>query len=150
MKTKIYIDGDGCSVKSEVYKVAKRYGLKVCVVANQYLNIPMDLNIQMEVVGGGFDAADDWIVDHAEEGDILVTSDILLAERAVHNKVRVLGAKGHEWDAENIGSAVASRELSSHLRDLGNRGTGPSAMTKEDRSKFLSKLDQIIQSLKRG
>lgn len=145
----VYIDADGCTVKEEVYKVAGRYQLMVFVVANSYLNTPMDPNIQMEVVSGGFDAADDWIAENIEQGDILVTSDLLLAERGIKKGARVLGPKGKELDEENIGSALASRELSSHLRDLGHKGTGPSAMKKSDRSKFLSKLDQIIQSLKR-
>lgn len=145
----IYIDADACAVKDETYKVAARYGLKVIVVANQYLNVPMDINISMEVVAGDFDAADDWIIEQIKEGDILITSDLLLAERAVKLKARVLGQKGHELDGENIGGALATRELSSHLRDLGQSGTGPSAMNKKDRSQFLGKLDQIIQSLKK-
>ena len=129
--------------------MAARYKLVVVVVANQYLNVPMDINIRMEVVDSGFDAADDWIVEKIIEDDILITSDLLLAERAIEKKARVLGAKGFEHTSENIGSSLASRELSSHLRDLGHKNTGPSAMTKNDRSQFLSKLDQIIQSLKR-
>lgn len=146
----IYVDADACSVKNEVFKVAARYGLKVIVVANQYLNLPMDINIQMQVVSGDFDAADDWIVENISRGDILITSDILLADRCIKSEARVLGQKGQELDEENIGSALAARELSSHLRDLGQKNTGPSAMTKADRSRFLSKLDQIIQSLKRS
>ena len=146
---KIYIDADGCAVKDEVYKVAGRYQLKVLVVANQYLNVPVDPNIEMQVVSGGFDAADDWIAETIEENDILITSDLLLAERAIKRQARVLGPKGRELDEENIGSALASRELASHLRDLGDKGTGPKPMKKSDRSQFLSKLDQIIQQLRR-
>lgn len=145
----IYIDADSCSVKNEIYKVAARYKLIVYVVANQYINIPMDVNIRMEVVDGGFDAADDWIAEKITEGDILITSDILLAERAVQKKASVLGAKGNEFTEDNIGDALASRELASHLRDLGTKNTGPSAMTKNDRSQFLSNLDRVIQAVKR-
>ena len=144
----IYIDADACPVKNETYKVAARYNLKVFVVANQYINIPMDINIQMQVVSGDFDAADDWIAENIETGDILITSDLLLADRCIKKQARVLGAKGRELDEENIGAALASRELKAHLRDLGSTNTGPSAMTKKDRSAFLSKLDQIIQSIK--
>lgn len=147
--TTIYIDADSCTVKDEVYRVAKRYKLKVIVVANQYINIPLDINIQMQVVSDRFDAADDWIAEKIIKGDILVTSDILLAERAVKKQARVLGSKGNELDEENIGSALASRELMSHLRDLGAKNTGPKKMQKSDRSQFLGKLDQIIQSLKK-
>jgi uncharacterized protein YaiI (UPF0178 family) len=148
--SKIYIDADGCAVKSEVYKVAARYGLVVIVVANDYINVPLDVNIRMQVVDSGFDAADDWIVENIIEDDILITSDLLLAERAIEKKARVLGPKGFEHDEENIGSSLAGRELASHLRDLGQKNTGPSAMTKNDRSQFLGKLDQVIQSIKRN
>lgn len=143
---KIYIDADACSVKSETFKVAARYRLVTYVVANQYLNVPLDINIRMEVVTGDFDAADDWIAERIEEKDILITSDLLLADRAIKKGARVIGQKGKELDEDNIGGALASRELSAHLRDLGEKGTGPSAMTKADRSNFLSKLDQVIQS----
>lgn len=146
---KIYIDADGCAVKEEVYKVADRYQLVVFVVANQYLKVPFQKNIVMKVVSDGFDAADDWIVENITESDILVTSDILLAERAIKKHTHVLGPKGHEMDEENIGSALAIRELNTHLRDLGHKNTGPSSMTKKDRSQFLSSLDRIIQKLLR-
>lgn len=146
----IFIDADGCAVKEETYKVAKRYQLKVYVVANQYLNIPLDKNIEMKVVSDGFDAADDWIAENIEAGDILITSDLLLAKRCIDQNCKVLGAKGRELDEENIGSALASRELNAHLRNLGAKNTGPPALAKADRSNFLSQLDQIIQSLKKG
>jgi len=145
----IYIDADSCSVKTETYKVAARYKLVTYVVANQYMQTPMDINIRMEVVSGDFDAADDWIVEKISENDILITSDLLLAERAINKKAKVLGPKGNELDEECIGDVLASRELMSHLRDLGSTGTGPSAMTKKDRSQFLSSLDRVIQSIKK-
>ena len=147
--TIIYIDADSCAVRNETYKVAARYHLKVIVVANQYLNTPLDINIQMQVVSGNFDAADDWIIENIKPGDILITSDILLAERAVKKNIKVIGQKGDEFDEENIGSAISGREINEHLRNLGNKKTGSSVMTKNDRSKFLGKLDQVIQKLKR-
>lgn len=145
----IYIDADGCAVRDEVYKVASRYQLKVFVVANKQIPIPLDERIQMCIVSGGFDAADDWIAEKINEGDILITSDLLLADRCIKKNARVLGPKGKELDTENIGNALGTRELMSHLRNLGNTKTGPTAMAKNDRSQFLSKLDQIIQSLRR-
>ncbi len=141
----IYIDADGCTVKEETYKVAARYQLKVIVVANQYLNTPLDKNIEMQVVSNDFDAADDWIAENIKAGDILITADLLLAERGIQKEAKVLGAKGYEFDEENIGSALAARKINAHLRTLGHTNTGPSSMTKTDRSKFLGKLDQIIQ-----
>lgn len=145
----IFIDADGCAVKDETYKVAARYKLKVFVVANQYLNVPLDPQIEMQVVSGGFDAADDWIVETSEPGDIVITSDILLAERCVKKQVKALGPKGVEWTEDNIGGAVATRELMQNLRHMGEMRGGPAPMEKKDRSQFLGKLDQIIQALKR-
>ena len=146
---KIYIDADACPVKEEVYKVAKRYNMVVYVIANQYLKVPLDINIRMEAVSGDFDAADDWIAERAEHGDVVITYDLLLAERCVNNKAFVLGPKGNELNPENIGQALAGRELATHLRDLGESGTGPSPMDKKARSLFLSKLDQVIQKIKK-
>ena len=145
----IYIDGDACPVKDEVYRVARRYKLKVIVVANQYLNVPLDPLIEMAVVSGGFDAADDWIVDKVTSSDIVVTSDILLADRCIKKQARVLGPKGQEFTEDNIGSAVANRELMQNLRHMGEMRGGPAPMDKKARSQFLGKLDQIIQALKR-
>ncbi len=145
----IFIDADGCAVKDEVYKVAERYKLRVILVANKRLQIPIDPRIEMQVVGGGFDAADDWIVENSKAHDILVTSDILLADRCIKKNVRVLSAKGKEWTEDSIGSAIAGRELMTNLRHMGELRGGPSAMEKKDRSQFLATLDQIIQALKR-
>lgn len=144
----IFIDADACPVKDETYKVAARYHLKVIVVANQYIQVPLDSNIEMQIVTGGFDSADDWIVEQVQAHDIIITSDLLLADRCLKKKARVLGSKGKELDEENIGNVLGARELSAHLRDLGQKG-GPAPMTKNDRSQFLSKLDQIIQQLVR-
>jgi uncharacterized protein YaiI (UPF0178 family) len=146
----IYIDADGCPVKEEIYKVAGRYKLKVFIVANQYLNIPLSPLLEMHVVSGGFDAADDWIVEQVGIGDIVVTGDILLADRAVKKGAAVLGHKGNEFTEDNVGDAVAARELATHLRQTGEMRGGPAPMEKKDRSLFLGKLDQIIQRLLRN
>lgn len=147
---KIYIDADACSVKDETYKVAKRHDLITYVVANQYLNVPLDINIRMEAVSGDFDAADDWIVEKAQANDIVITSDLLLAERCIEKGAKVLTQKGGELNEENIGGALSGREVATHLRDLGHSGTGPAPMTKADKSKFLSKLDQMIHAAKKA
>lgn len=144
----IYIDADGCPVKDEVYKVAARLKFDVTVVANKALSVPLDPRIEMKVVGGAFDAADDWIAENAAAGDLVVTADILLAERCLARKAKVLGPKGQEFTEDSIGSAVANRELMTHLRQLGQKG-GPAPMEKKDRSQFLNKLDQILQALLR-
>lgn len=146
----IYVDADGCPVKDEVYKVAARYDLKVYVVANKHLNIPLTPLIEMIVVPGKFDAADDWITEKVTNRAIVITSDILLAERCVKKQARVLDSKGHEFTNDNVGMAVANRELMQNLRHMGEIRGGPAPMDKKARSKFLGKLDQIIQSLKRN
>lgn len=145
----IYIDADACPVKDETYKVAARYQIKVFVVANQYLNVPLDPLIEMKVVAGSFDAADDWIVEQVTDRDIVITADILLADRCVKKKARVLGPKGVEFTEDNVGSAVANRELMQNLRHMGEMRGGPAPMDKKARSQYLGKLDQIIQSLKK-
>ncbi len=146
---KIYIDADGCAVKEEVYKVAERYKMSVLLVANKRLNLPLNPLLEMVVVNGGFDAADDWIVENSKAHDIVITSDILLADRCIKKAVRVLGPKGEEFTEDNIGSAVANRELMQNLRHMGEMRGGPAPMDKKDRSRFLGKLDEIIQSIKR-
>jgi uncharacterized protein YaiI (UPF0178 family) len=146
---RIYIDADGCPVKQEVYRVAERYELEVAVVANKQLTLPPSSLLKMVVVTGAFDAADDWIVENAQPNDIVITGDILLADRCVKKSARVLSPKGVEFTADNIGSAVATRELMRDLRDMGEVFGGPAPMDKKSRSRFLGKLDEIIQSLKR-
>ena len=147
---KIYVDADGCPVKNEIFRVAERYQLPVVLVANKRLNLPQNSLLEMVVVTGAFDAADDWIVENSRPGDIVVTADILLADRCVKKSVRVVGPKGMEFTPDNIGSAVATRELMQELRESGEMHGGPAPMDKKARSRFLSKLDEIIQSLKRG
>jgi uncharacterized protein len=145
----IYIDADGCPVRDETYKVAARYQIKVLVVANKYLAIPMSPLVEMCVVPGKFDAADDWIVDRITNRDIVITSDILLAERCVKRRARALGANGREFTEDNVGMAVANRELMQNLRHMGEMRGGPAPMDKKARSQFLGSLDRIIQSIKR-
>ncbi len=145
---KIFIDGDGCAVKEETFKVAARYQLKVFVVANSWMKLPVDPKIEMKVVNGSFDAADDWIVENLVANDIVVTTDILLADRCLKKGARVLGPKGIEFTEDNIGNALATRELMTNLRHMGENRGGPAPMDKKARSQFLSKLDQIIQNLK--
>ncbi|MBL7543735.1 MAG: YaiI/YqxD family protein [Bdellovibrionaceae bacterium] len=146
---KIYIDADACPVKEETYRVAERHKLLVVLVANQWMNTPMSRLIEMKVVSGGFDAADDWIVEAVKPGDIVITADILLADRCIKNGVRVIGTKGEEFTEDNIGSAIAGRDLMQNLRYMGENRGGPAPMDKKARSKFLGTLDQIIQANKR-
>lgn len=145
----IYVDADGCPVKEEIYKVAERLQVEVVLVANQYMNIPVNKLFKMQVVDTGFDAADDWIAEQATPRDLVITVDILLAERCVKKGVRVLGHKGIEFTEDNIGMSVANRELMQNLRHMGENRGGPAPMDKKARSQFLGTLDQILHALKR-
>lgn len=144
---RLFIDADACPVKDEVYRVAGRYSLQTYVVANNRLNVPRNPRIEMKVVSGRFDAADDWIVEEATPWDITITSDIPLAARVLAKGARALDPKGRVFSPDSIGDALAAREFSAFLRDMGEQGGGPSAFTPRDRSTFLQSLDTLIQSL---
>jgi uncharacterized protein YaiI (UPF0178 family) len=146
----VYVDADACPVKQEVYRVAGRYGLDVTLVANSRMRVPDEAWIRLEVVDGGFDAADDWIVDHVGAHDIVITADILLADRCLKEGARVIGTTGKEFTGENIGSAVATRGILSELRGAGEITGGPPPIQKRDRSQFLQRLDEVIQSIRRS
>lgn len=146
----IFVDADACPVKQETYRVAKRYGLTVTLVANSWMRTPDESWIAVEVVRDGFDAADDWIVERVERDDIVITADILLAGRCLREGARVVGPTGKPFTEDNIGAAVATRELLAELRVTGEVAGGPPPMEKRDRSLFLQQLDQVIQSVRRS
>lgn len=143
----IYVDADACPVKPEIFRVAERYQLEVTLVANSRMRIPDERWITLEVVGAGFDAADDWIVDQVQSDDIVITADIPLASRCLKEGARVIGTTGKPFNESNIGQAVAVRDLLSDLRGSGEVTGGPPPLTKRDRSRFLQKLDEVIQAV---
>jgi uncharacterized protein YaiI (UPF0178 family) len=143
----IYVDADACPVKEEVFRVAKRYGLRVLVVSNGRIRVPADPLVEMVVVTGHFDAADDWIVERIGATDIAVTSDIPLASHCLARGARVLDPKGKAFTQESIGDALANRELMAYLRDSGSITGGPAPFEARDRSRFLQKLDDLVQAI---
>ena len=145
--SEIFVDADGCPVKEEVYRVAERYGLKVTLVANSSLRIPDAEWVKLVVVGDAFDAADDWIVDHVSQNDIVISGDIPLAVRCLKKGARVLGPKGRVFTDESIGEAVAIRELSSQLRGAGTITGGPAPFGQRDRSRFLQRHDALVNEV---
>ena len=145
----IFVDADACPVKDEVYRVAARYALEVTLVAGSWMRTPDDPKVELRVVGGGIDVADDWIVERAGAGDIVVTADIPLAARCLALGATVIGYAGPPFTADNIGTALATRGLLSELRDLGERTTGPAPFQKRDRSAFLQRLDESIHAIRR-
>ncbi|MBI1274993.1 YaiI/YqxD family protein [bacterium] len=145
----IYVDGDACPVKDEVMRVAERHALSVYMVSNSGLFRATGPNIHRILVGQGPDAADDWITEHIEAGDIAITADIKLAARCLEKQADVIGPTGKPFTKANIGSALAMREFTAYLREAGEiKGHNPS-FTKQDRSQFLQTLEQAIQKRKR-
>ncbi len=148
----IYIDGDACPVREETYRVAARLGVAVVVVSNGSRPIrPPGLPfVRMVVVDQGADIADDWIAERITAGDVCVTADIPLAARCLARAARALSPNGRVWSADNIGSALAGREVSRHLRETGVATGGPPPLDKAARSAFLGALDTAVQAAKRG
>ena len=146
----IHVDADACPVKDEVYKVALRHDLPVNVVANSFMRVPQHRLITRVTVPEGPDVADDWIAERADAQAIIVTSDILLAERCLKAGARVLSPKGKAFTENSIGQAVATRAIMEDLRGMGEQTSGPASFKPADRSNFLSALEVEIQKLKRG
>jgi uncharacterized protein YaiI (UPF0178 family) len=143
----VFVDADACPVKPEVCKVARRYGLTATFVSNTRMRIPDPGISTLVVVDGGFDAADDWIAGQVCADDIVVTADIPLAHRCIVSGARVIGPTGRPFTEENIGQAMAVRELMSDLRETGTVTGGPPPFQKKDRSRFLHGFDQMIQAI---
>ena len=146
----IFVDADACPVKDEVYRVAQRYGIAVKLVSNSWLRTPREDWLELVIVDGELDAADAWIVEHVSMNDIVVTADIPLAAECLKKGARVLGPLGRPLTEESIGGALATRELMSQLRDMGEVTGGPPPFEKRDRSQFLQALDQMIQAVRRA
>jgi uncharacterized protein YaiI (UPF0178 family) len=141
----IYVDADACPVKAEIIKVGERLGLVVTFVSNGGLRPSRDPMIRHVVVGSGADAADDWIADNIAAGDVVVTQDILLAERCVEKSALVLGNSGREHTPETIGMAVAMRDLKQHLRETGEDRGYNRQFSASDRSAFLQSFDRLCR-----
>ncbi|MCF6195792.1 MAG: YaiI/YqxD family protein [Emcibacter sp.] len=141
----IFVDADACPVKDEILKVSYRHGLKVYIVSNQWMRMEVGPLVQKIVVPDGPDAADDWIADHIDSNGIAVTADILLAKRCLDKEAIVIGPTGKAFSPDNIGMAVAMRDLKAHLRETGeSKGYNPS-FSKTDKSNFLQALEKEIQ-----
>jgi uncharacterized protein len=145
----IIVDADACPVKQEVFRVAKRCGLKVTLVANSQIQAPAEDWIELIKVGGSLDAADDWIVERIAEDDIVISADIPLVSRCIKKRARALSPKGYVFSEASIGNALATRDLMTHLRETGLNTGGPPPFEKKDRSKFLQSLDGLIQAIRK-
>ena len=145
----ILVDADACPVKDEIYKVAFRHEVPVKIVSNAYLRVPEHSLIERIVVGAAFDAADDWIVERADAKTVVVTSDILLADRCLKAGAVVIAPNGKPFTANSIGAAIATRAIMADLRAGGDAIGGPAPFAKADRSRFLSALDEALVGIKR-
>ncbi|MBW3559172.1 MAG: YaiI/YqxD family protein [Proteobacteria bacterium] len=148
--TRIFVDGDACPVKAEVYRVAERYGLPVSLVANSWINHPRTPWLEMVVVDAGPDIADDWIAERAGPGDIVVTADLPLADRVLKAGAQAIGATGRPFTHDSIGSALAGRMIGEHLRSVGEVTGGAKPFGPADRSRFLQALDLAVQKARRS
>jgi hypothetical protein len=147
--TAIYIDADACPVKEEVYRVARRVGMDVFVVANSFIRTPPDPRVRFVLVEAGADAADDWIAERAGPGDVVVTNDIPLASRTLEKQAETLSPTAKVFTTDMIGSALATRGLMEHLRSFGEITSGPKPFSTKDRSAFLSALDAAVNRAKK-
>jgi len=145
----ILIDADACPVKDETYKVAARYKVPVIVVSNSPIRVPQDPLISRKVVSDAFDAADDWIVEHTDAEAVVITADILLADRCLKLGATVIAPNGKVFTSSSIGSAIAMRAIMSDLRAGGDVVGGPPPFRNADRSRFLSSLDEALVKLRR-
>jgi uncharacterized protein YaiI (UPF0178 family) len=146
----IYVDADACPVKEEAAKVATRHGLIVHYVSNSHMRLPFGENVKRVVVAEGADAADNWIAEQVQLGDVVITADIPLASRAIKKGAKVIAHNGKPCSEDSIGMALAMRDLMSRLRETGEvRGNNPVFMP-ADRSRFLQGLENMIQMLKRA
>lgn len=145
----ILIDADACPVKDEIYRVAERYRAEVRVVSNAPFRIPDSPRVKRVVVSDSFDAADDWIAEAADARSVVVTGDILLAERCLKAGARVLKHNGEEFTAASIGGAIATRAILADLRaGMDGIGGGPAPFGKADRSRFLQALDRVMVGMR--
>jgi uncharacterized protein YaiI (UPF0178 family) len=140
----IYVDADACPVKEEVYKVARRVGLDVHVVANSFIRTPIEPRIRFVLVDAGADIADDWIAERAGLGDVVVTNDIPLAARVLEKGAEAISPTARVFTSDMIGGALATREVMEHVRSYGGMTTGPKPFSQQDRSAFLSALDGAV------
>jgi uncharacterized protein YaiI (UPF0178 family) len=144
---RILVDADACPVKDEIYRVAGRYRVPVTIVSNSPIRVPKDPLIDRVVVSDGFDAADDWIAEATGPGTLVVTADILLADRCLKRGATVLSSTGKPFTLASIGSAIATRAIMADLRAGGEQLGGPRPFSKVDRSRFLQGLDTALVQL---
>ena len=137
-------------MKDEIYKVAFRHEVPVTIVSNAIIRIPQSPLVTRAIVSDAFDAADDWIVERADAAAVVVTGDILLADRCLKLGATVIAPPGRPINTNTIGAAIATPALQAERRAGGDAVGGPAPFARTDRSRFLSALDAALVKLKRG
>ncbi len=150
MVVRILVDADACPVKEEIVRVAERHGIGAIFVSNAWMRLPASQSVQRQIVDDGPDASDNWIADVIAATDICVTQDIPLADRCLKKNARAITPAGRPFTPDNIGMALAVRELKAHLRETGDVRGGPPAFARADRSRFLQALEQAVQDIRAG
>jgi uncharacterized protein YaiI (UPF0178 family) len=145
----IYIDADACPVRKEVFTVAERHGLTVFVVTQGNIRVPVHPRVRLALVAAGPDAADDWIAERIGPGDICVTADVPLAARCLKRGASAIGSTGRRFTLDNIGTALAARDIAAHIRESDGQSGGPRPLVQRDRSRFLGELDGMINAIRR-
>lgn len=144
------VDADACPVKDEIVRVAERHGIAAIFVSNSWMRLPASSLVARQIVDEGPDASDDWIANEIGASDICVTQDIPLADRCLKKQARALTSSGRPFTPDNIGMALAVRDLKAHLRETGDVRSGPPAFSRADRSRFLEALEQAVQDIRAG
>ncbi len=146
---RIFIDADACPVKEETYVVAGRHAVPVVVVSNSPIRVPVGPLVSRKIVSDAFDAADDWIVEQVDSDTVVITADILLADRCLKLGAKAIAPNGKPFTSSSIGGAIATRAIMADLRAGGENTGGPAPFSKVDRSRFRSTLDETLVKLRR-
>ena len=147
---KIYVDADACPVKDETVRVAERHGAPVLMVCDGGLRRMDHPLVELVIVPEGTDAADDWIAERIAPGDLCVTGDIPLAHRRLEAGARAINHRGEAFTPDNIGTALATRDLMASLREAGQMGGGGKPFSPRDRSSFLDGMERVVQAIRRS
>ncbi len=143
----IWVDADACPrrVKEILFRAAERVGITTTLVANQPLRIPQSAHINALQVPGGPDVADEEIVKQMQPGDLVITADIPLAAAVVEKSGTALNPRGKLYTTDNIGEALAMRNLLDELRSSGIQTSGPPQLSKKDLELFANELDKFLR-----
>ncbi len=147
----IWVDADACPavIKDILFKAARRTKLPLSLVANHAMSVPPDKHITLTLVPSGFDAADDYIVEKCEAGDVVITNDIPLAADVLAKNAMALNNRGDEYDKSSIRQALAMRDFMDTMRSSGEHTGGPKAFSQRDKQNFANALDRLLtQGLK--